>query len=137
MNYPPENEDVKPSEFRHELFRTLADRNPLTVQKLYENLYEIQHYAYSVFNVNHLPKNPELSHAFFRRVLPIAFTQIIPDHEKDPDLAKKIIADELSGVLNWVIEGAIRLQKNKKFSSCQISEDVLSQYKKESDVVAM
>ena len=137
INYPPENEDTKPNDFRFELFRTLADRNPLTVQKLYADLYEIQHYAYSVFNVNCLPKNPELSHAFFRRVMPILFDQTITDNEKDPELAKKIIATELPDVLNWLIEGAIRLQLNKHFSSCKKSDEVLDQYKQESDVVAM
>lgn len=100
LNYPAENEDTKPNEFRPELFRALADRNTLTVQKLYADLYDIEHYAYSVFNVNNLPKNPEISHAFFRRVLPIAFDYANKLGYPTTDFIRYALQDEANSFLH-------------------------------------
>ena len=40
-------------------------------------------------------------------------------------------------MLNWVIEGAKRLQKNKEFSECVKSSEILADYQLSSDVVAL
>ena len=59
------------------------------------------------------------------------------EEEKDSELAKKIIADELSGVFNWVLEGLNRLLKQKKFSDCDAALKAVEQYRLESDSVQM
>jgi len=41
-----------------------------------------------------------------RRMLLLPFTVTIPDHRRDPDLEPKL-RSELSGILNWAIEGAV------------------------------
>lgn len=41
-----------------------------------------------------------------RRILLLPFTVTIPDHRRDPDLEHKL-RSELSGILNWGIEGAV------------------------------
>ena len=94
-------------------------------------------YAKLIFNANSLPTDVEHTHGYFRRFLIVDFDQTISDAEKDPQLASKIIKDELPAVLNWVIEGAQRLQKNKQFSQCKKSEDILEHYKLDSDAVAL
>lgn len=42
----------------------------------------------------------------WRRVKLIPFNEYIPDHERDKTIEKRIVEDEASGVLNWLLEGS-------------------------------
>ncbi|KGX39751.1 DNA primase family protein [Burkholderia pseudomallei] len=64
---------------------------------------------------NHLPRIADHSHGFWRRWDIVPFNVTIPEVEQDPLLAKAIIQEELSGVLNWALEGLMRLQKRGSF----------------------
>jgi putative DNA primase/helicase len=86
--------------------------------------------------MNTLPKNVELTDAFFRRFLIVPFNVRIPDSEQDPDLAKKIIDSEMSGVLNYVIEGMLSLIAEGQFDIPAIVRGTVNQFRHESDSVA-
>lgn len=58
---------------------------------------------------NHVPTITDHSEGFWRRLNIIPFDVTIPVAERDPLLANHIIEHELSGVLNWALEGAVRL----------------------------
>ncbi|AQV95655.1 hypothetical protein BJN34_17380 [Cupriavidus necator] len=64
---------------------------------------------------NHLPRIEDHSHGFWRRWDIVPFNVTIPEVEQDPLLAEAIIREELSGVLNWALEGLMRLQKRGSF----------------------
>lgn len=135
LNFAPEI-NAK-GEQSHDLIKRMASGEAVQAKLLYQNTFTISNYAKLVFNANSLPTDVEHTHGFFRRWLIIDFNQTIDESEKDPYLAKKIIDKELAGVLNWVIEGAKRIQKNKSFSKCTRSDELLAEYQKESDVVAL
>jgi len=103
----------------------------------YGQPFDMTDYAKLMFNCNELPRNAEQTNAYFRRFLIIDFEQTIPEHEQDKELSKKIIATELSGVFNWVLEGLNRLLNQKKFSKCDAAQNVLEQYKAESNSVQL
>lgn len=65
---------------------------------------------------NHVPKVSDHSEGFWRRFDIVPFPVHIPDGERDPMLAQDIIRDELSGVLNWVLEGLVRLLARGQFN---------------------
>ena len=90
-----------------------------------------------IFNANSLPDTKEHTDAFYRRFLILPYTQRIPDEEMDPELPKKIIASELSGIFNWVLEGLERLLKQKDFSECAASIKAVEEYKKESNYIQL
>lgn len=121
----------------HDMIKRMASGEAIQVKLLYKDTITITDYAKMVFNANILPSSVELSHGYFRRFLIINFDQTIPEKERDLTLANRIIATELAGVLNWVVEGAKRLQQNKAFSACRKSEDTLNKYRLESDSVAL
>jgi putative DNA primase/helicase len=75
--------------------------------------------------------------AFFRRFLILFFNVIIPENERNPNLAKEIIAEELSGIFNWVVDGLRRLLEQNGFSKCEAAEEMLATFRRESDTVAM
>lgn len=135
LNFAPEINGK--GEQAHDLIKRMASGEAIQVKMLYKDTITITDYAKLIFNANVLPSDVEHSHGFFRRFLIVEFGETITDEEKDPELANKIIANELPGVLNWIIEGTKRLQQNKKFSPCKKSDDILKQYRTDSDVVAM
>ncbi len=94
-------------------------------------------YAKLIFNVNKMDSaSIEHTHGFFRRLLIVPFNKTIPDHEQDRDLHKKILADK-AGVLNWIIEGAREVIKNRDIFISKECRDFKEQFKKETDSVAM
>ena len=59
----------------------------------------------------------------------------IPEDERDPELAQKIIHTELAGIFNWVLEGLHRLLKNKNFTYSDQIDASVKDYRKQSDSV--
>ena len=120
-----------------DIFKQLASGEPIGAKRLYKDPFVMRDYAKLMFNANELPKDVEHNEAFFRRFLIIPFLVTIPDEDRDPELPKKIIANELSGVFNWVLDGLERVLGNKGFSHSKASKDFLEKYKNESDTVAL
>jgi putative DNA primase/helicase len=86
---------------------------------------------------NHLPEITDHSEGFWRRLDIIPFSVTIPPAERDPNLAQHIIRHELAGVLQWAIEGALRLLTRGRFDPVlpQAMLDALSTAKTESNTV--
>lgn len=135
LNFAPEINAR--GEQAHDLIKRMASGEAIQVKMLYKDTITIKDYAKLIFNANTLPTDNEISEGYFRRWLIIHFDQTIRDSEKDPELANKIISSDLPYVLNWIIEGARRIAKNKAFSKCDKSNEILTQYQLESDVVAL
>ena len=119
-----------------DIFKKIASREPLQARSLYKQPFTLWDYATSVFAMNELPKEVELTDAFFRRFIIIPFSVRIPDSEQDPDLSQKIIDYEMSGVLNYVIEGMMSLIGDRKFDIPASAQGAVNQFQQESDTVA-
>jgi putative DNA primase/helicase len=120
-----------------DLFKKLASGEAFTARSPYGRPFEVRNYAKMIFNANELPKDTEQTNAFFRRFVIIPFDVTIPTEEQDRELHRKIIAGELAGVFNWVLEGLKRLLSNKKFTDCPAIDETLKQYRIESDSAQM
>ena len=88
-----------------EIFKKMAVREPLQARSPYGKPFNVTEYATSIFAMNELPKEVEQTDGFFRRFLIVPFNVQIPVGEQDPCLTKKIIDSEMSGVLNYVLDG--------------------------------
>lgn len=119
------------------IFKQLVSGEPVEARLPYGQPFILKQYAKLIFNCNELPKDVEHTNAYFRRFLIIPFDVTIPENEQDKTLHTKIIANELSGVFNWVLDGLNRLLKQKKFSDCEASKKAIDQYKIESNSVQM
>lgn len=64
---------------------------------------------------NHIPAIKDQSEGFWRRWDIVPFTVTIPEGERIPLLGERIIEKELAGVLNWAIDGLLRLLERKMF----------------------
>ena len=118
-------------------FKQLVSGEPVGARLPYGKPIIVEDYAKLIFNCNELPRDVEFTNAFFRRFLIIPFDETIPEEKQDKELATKIINNELAGVFNWVLGGLERILAQKKFSQCNAADNVLQQYRKEADSVAM
>lgn len=118
-----------------EIFKKLSSVEPLEARHPYGLPFVMEDYARLIFNSNVLPKEVEPTNAFFRRFLIVHFDVTIPESEQDKQLAQKIIASELSGIFNWVLEGLSRLLEQNNFTYSKKSDDQIKKYKAESNNV--
>jgi putative DNA primase/helicase len=123
------------SNIETDIFKQLVSGESVQCRLKYGNSFTIKDYARLMFNCNELPGQVEHNEAFFRRFLIVPFDVTIPERERDPQLAKRIIENELSGVFNWVLEGVERLLINNDFTVSETVNHVLKEYKQESDSV--
>jgi len=129
--------DIKLTRIDAGIFKTLASGEPIEARLPYCDPFMMTDYAKLIFNVNKLDNaNIEHTHGFYRRLLIIPFNKTIPEEKQDKDLHKKILADR-AGILNWIIEGAEQVIKNRTIEVSDECEKTKSQFIKESDSVAM
>lgn len=119
------------------IFKQLASCEKITARSPYSKPITIEKYAKLIFNSNNLPQSNEHTNAYYRRFLILHFDQVIAEENQDKELSKKIIENELSGVLNWVVTGLQRLLEQKRFTHSEAVENSLNQYKTQSDTVRL
>lgn len=117
-------------------FKLLSSGEPVPARHIYGAPFTLDNYSTKFcFNCNNLPRGVEHSRAFFRRFIIVLFEVIIPENEQDRELSKKIIQEELSGVLNWLLDGLKRLFEQKQFTYSESVENALKVYQTETDSV--
>ena len=117
-------------------FKQMVSGEPIEARLPYGEPFKLENYAKLIFNCNALPRDVEQSNAYFRRFLIIPFNVTIPEAEQDRQLSSKIVASELSGVFNWVLDGVERLLANRGFTDCKAASEEVAKYRLETDSVA-
>jgi P4 family phage/plasmid primase-like protien len=137
------NSDIADGEIKHfSTFKKLTGGDPIRVEPKGETPYEIQNYAKLMFAANSIPQADTDDLAFYRRWLfvefPNRFTQFEDDGfpDADPELGDRIIENELSGVLAWMVEGYQRWHEQGRFSTVDRGEDIREQWYDYSDTTA-
>lgn len=142
--------DLSPTALRNTgRFKECTGRDLLTAQRKFLPPIYFVNYAKMIFACNELPKTHDLTPAFWNRWVYFEFpytflTQAeiddLPQKEKetakliDPDIIKKLTTpEELSGLLNWSLEGLHRLLKQKNFSHSQTAKQVEELWIRKSD----
>ena len=93
------------------LVKGLTGRDPITARGNYDKRPTTFRPQFTLWMFgNEKPKIADASEGMWRRVRLIEFNQVIPKAERDTDFAAKLEA-ELSGVLNWALNGLKRVQQ--------------------------
>jgi len=122
-----------------DVFKKIASREPIECKRLYENPVTLIDYSRQIFATNVLPKTTESTEGFFRRFLLVPFNQFIPLAERNHQMNTIEFwqeSGELSGILNWVVSGLQRLLRNGGFTQSEQSNELLEEYKQDSNSVA-
>ncbi|MCL4561928.1 MAG: phage/plasmid primase, P4 family [Chloroflexi bacterium] len=117
------------------ILNAIISGEPILIERKFQQPFEYSPYAKFIWAMNELPKIDKSENGIFRRLFIIPFLQV-PKEKRDPDL-KAAIMTEGPGILNWGIEGLIRLRKQGKFSIPNVVVEATKQYINENDPVAI
>jgi len=93
-------------------------------------------YARLVFAMNELPPQFFSDAALAKRAAIIEFDQQVAPQAKDTDFAEKIIANELPGVLNWIIDGLTQLNAAGRLDAPACCVEAMDKIREENDPLA-
>lgn len=98
-------------------FRRITAGDKITAKLLYKDKFSFRPYCKLILAANELPHISDKTRAFFRRMIVIPFNVTFEGRE-DRLLDHKLRA-EISGILNWALEGRKRLYANNGFTMGQ------------------
>jgi putative DNA primase/helicase len=115
------------------LIKSLTGGEPMSVRHLNKGFFEFKPEFKLVLSANRKPTIHGIDHGIWRRIRLIPWTVTISDDEKRP-LAEVLAEfwEERSGILNWLIEGAIRYLTEGLVTPNEI-KDATATYRSEQD----
>lgn len=113
------------------IYRSLTGRSPIQADRKFKTSVSFVNYAKMIFTTNDIPNPKNVTDAFWKRWSYVEFpytfvsgTDYRAASDKkykrvgNPDIIKNLITDtELSGILNWALDGLIRLEDKGEFSN--------------------
>mgnify|MGYP001195937359 CR=1 FL=1 len=112
-------DEVPRQKINEQLLKSLIAGERVQIDRKYKEPLSIHVRGKWLVCGNHLPPVTDHSAGFWRRWDIVPFNVTIPEHARDPELADYIIAKELSGVLNWALDGLARLMARGMFDPVQ------------------
>lgn len=97
-------------------FKELISGEEMVMEKKNQPNFSYGPDAKHIFAGNQLPSSSVDDSAFYERVLLCAMPKTIPRKDQDRDLLRKV-EQELSGVLNWALDGLDRLLEQNGFTA--------------------
>lgn len=91
--------------------KAITSGDPVQVNQKNRDMFSMVLRTKFIFSTNNLPTTRDTSEGFSRRLNILPFNVHIPKDKVNPDLSEKL-SQELSGILNWAIEGLKRLRSN-------------------------
>jgi putative DNA primase/helicase len=117
-------------------FKMLTGQDLIHAERKYQQPFNFVNYSKQVFSANQVPPVNEQTDAFFRRWIIINFPNKFEGEDADKKIVEKITTpEELSGILNWALEGLKRLLENGKFSDGLTTDQIREEYVRKSDPV--
>lgn len=117
-------EGDKKASLDESLIKSMTGGDTITARFLHKEYFDYDP-TFKIFLVtNFLPKISNSGHSIWRRIKIINFDVIIPKAEQDKELTKKL-KTELSGILNWAIEGCIEWQKDSLKEPLEVTNAVI------------
>jgi len=97
-----------------------------TAEYKFGDSFQFLNYAKNIFSTNMIPNVKDINDdAYYERWIPIPLDNQVDKNNQDPFLYEKLTTeDELSGLLNWALEGLERLLKKGRFSFNKDSSDI-------------
>jgi len=98
----------------------------------YKDAFSAPFTAKIIICTNERPAFTDRSHGLWRRLIIVPFPISIPPEKQDPELEQKL-ALELTGILNWAIEGARSLYTSGRFEEPHVSIDARIDFQKDAN----
>lgn len=115
--------------------KALTGGDRIKARRMREDYWTFQPTHKLIVATNHRPTIAADDFAVWRRIHLVPFTTTIPADEVDPQLATRIIASEMPGVLAWAVRGCIEWQRDG-LNPPEAVQAATDGYRAESDTVA-
>ncbi|WP_112182535.1 DNA primase family protein [Paraliobacillus zengyii] len=127
LNIAAENE-MGGKALKTENFKAIVSGDNININIKYRPAISYQPFCRLVFLVNSLPDSIDVTSGYFRKLLIIPFRRTFSKDERNVNLKDELL-EELPGILNWAIEGLIRLKQNSyQFSHSKTIEECHRSY---------
>jgi putative DNA primase/helicase len=104
-------------------FKMLTGRDMVSAEFKHKNSFQFQNTAKMWFSCNEFPQTTEDTLAYVRRWKIFNCGNVFIGEKADPKILEKLTTQtELSGFLNWILEGLKRLLMNGRFSANETEE---------------
>lgn len=114
------------------LLNQLISGEPVTIERKFEHPVSFTPHAKILWAMNELPRIADAGDGIFRRVKVIKFPTLADD-ERDPNV-KETVKLEGSGILNWAIDGLMRLRERGRFEFPTEVIDATEEFKAGNDI---
>lgn len=118
------------------VFKMLTGQDLIWGEKKHITAFTFRNYAKLLYSTNELPKTDDRSAAFWRRWIIVKFLNVFPDGNPrtNPNILDELTTpEELSGLLNWALEGLKRLVKNGQITTTRPREEVETEWITQTD----
>jgi len=129
------SEVLSSSKLNEQRIKQISGGDPITARYLYSEHFTFMPNAKIWLFLNHLPIIEDDSFAFWRRVRLLPFNVKFEKSTQDTQLAQKL-KSEFSGILNWLIEGALLWQTEGLNQLPEVVRIATKEYQQENDVLA-
>ena len=124
-------------QFKEALVKSLTGGEPMLVRSLNKEFFEFRPTFKLVLSGNHKPEISGVDHGIWRRVNFVPWPVTISNKEKRPmDEVMAELWEERSGILNWLISGALDYLNNGLQTPQEVIE-ATAEYREEMDPVGM
>lgn len=129
-------EEVHGNFYQSNKLKKLISGEQVTIDVKFKPQFTFRPQAKFVFSVNQLPRVDDTSTATERRICAVHFRN---NYRKNPNTKLRssmgLLAQELSGILNWMIEGAHDLRDSGNFIVTKEQTQMLDEYREENSSV--
>ena len=129
-------EEVAGNYYQSNKLKKLISGEQVTIDIKYKPQFTFRPQAKFVFSVNLLPRVDDTSTATERRICAVTFRN---NYRKNPNYKLRsnmgLLAQELSGILNWMLEGARDLAEKGNFVMTEEQTQMLNEYRQENSSV--
>ena len=108
----------------------------MQVERKYKQPFTMKPTARLSYSMNTLPRFCDRSEGVWRRLLLVPWNTTIPEAERNRDFLKELYwidSGELTGILNWALQGLMRLRVMGDFTKADIVSESVEEFKMESN----
>lgn len=105
------NESSKGAYLDEELVKSLVDSGEIQARQIYQAPFTFQPVATPILTTNYRPRISS-DYSISRRIIFVPFDYQLPEAQRNPNFREEVLKPELSGILNWALEGCLQYQKH-------------------------
>ena len=129
-------EEVSGNYYQSHKLKKLVSGEEVTINMKYKDQFKFLPQAKFIFAVNTMPQVDDASVASERRICAVQFNNNFRDRPNtDLRFSDGALAKELSGILNWMLEGIATLRDGKGFMVTKEQRKMLAEYREENSSV--